>query len=68
MEDGSMLVVVTGGVNVIRDGRVAAGYGERDGIANSESLTVAAAPNGDIVLGSNGGGIYIITLKPKILR
>ena len=60
MDDGSMLAVVTGGLNVIRNDRVAAGYGEADGITNSESLTVAAAPNGDIVLGSNGGGIYII--------
>ena len=59
-EDGSILAVVTGGVNVIRDGRVTAGWGEADGIANSESLTAAAAPNGDIVLGSNGGGIYVI--------
>ena len=62
-EDGSTLVVVTGGVNVIRDGRVAAGYSERDGIANSESLTAAVAPNGDIVLGTNGGGISIINEK-----
>lgn len=59
-EDGAINVAVTGGVNVIRDGRVTAGWGESDGITNSESLTVAAAPNGDIILGSNGGGIYII--------
>lgn len=59
-EDGAIIVAVTGGVNVIRDGRVVAGWGESDGISNSESLTVASAPNGDIVLGSNGGGIYII--------
>ena len=60
MDDGSILAVVTGGLNVIRDNRVAAGYGEKEGISNSESLTAAVAPNGDIVLGSNGGGIYII--------
>lgn len=60
MDDGSILVAVTGGLNVIKDDRIIAGYGEKDGITNSESLTVAAAPNGDIVLGSNGGGIYII--------
>ena len=59
-EDGAIIAVVTGGVNLIRDGRVAAGWGEADGIANSESLTAAAAPNGDIVLGSNGGGIYVV--------
>ena len=59
-EDGAILAVVTGGVNVIRDGRVTAGWGEKDGIANSESLTAAVAPNGDIILGSNGGGIYVV--------
>ena len=58
--DGSILVVNTGGVNVIRGDRVTARYGRQDGISNPESLTVAAAPNGDIVLGSNGGGIYVI--------
>ena len=60
-EDGAIIAVVTGGVNVIQDGRVAAAWGEEDGIANTESLTAAAAPNGDIVLGSNGGGIYVIS-------
>ena len=59
-KDGSMLVVCSGGVCVIRGDRVAASYGKEDGIVNPESLTVAAAPNGDIVLGSNGGGIYVI--------
>ena len=59
-EDGSILVVLTGGLNVIRGDSVAAAYGEADGIANTESLSVAAAPNGDYILGSNGGGIYII--------
>ena len=59
-EDGAIIAVVTGGVNLIRDGRVAAGWGEADGIANSESLSAAAAPNGDIVLGSNGGGLYVV--------
>ena len=60
-EDGAILAIVTGGVNLIQDGRVAAGWGEADGIANSESLTAATAPNGDIVLGSNGGGIYVVS-------
>jgi len=59
-EDGSILVAVTGGVNVIRGDRIVAGYGEADGIVNTESLTVAEGTNGDIVLGTNGGGIYVI--------
>ncbi len=58
-EDGSILVAVTGGVNVIRGGRVAASYGKEDGIVNTETLTVAEGTDGDILVGSNGGGISI---------
>lgn len=59
-EDGSILVAVAGGVNVIEGDRVVAAYGEQDGIVNTESLTVEEGLNGEIVLGSNGGGIYIV--------
>ncbi|MDO5133886.1 MAG: SpoIIE family protein phosphatase, partial [Eubacteriales bacterium] len=58
--DGSILAAGTGGVSVIRGDRVTGSYGSGDGIENQETLTVCAAPNGDILLGSNGGGIYII--------
>ncbi len=61
--NGEMYVVCTGGVSVIKDGRVTASYSGDAGIENQESLSVAAAPNGDIVLGSNGGGIYVINEK-----
>lgn len=57
--DGSILVAITGGVNIIKDDRVIASYGKEDGIENTESLTVAEGTDGDIVLGSNGGGIYV---------
>ena len=58
--DGTIYVAVTGGVNLIKDGKVVGSYGAEDGITNPETLTVAAAPNGDIVLGSDGGGIFIV--------
>ncbi|MBQ9008092.1 MAG: histidine kinase, partial [Clostridia bacterium] len=60
-EDGKILVAVTGGANVIEGDRVIAGYGENEGITNTESLTIEEGFNGDIVLGSNGGGIYVIS-------
>ena len=60
MSDGSILVAATGGVNVIRDGKVTASYSAYDGIINPETLTVAEGANGDLILGSDGGGIYII--------
>ena len=59
-EDGAMLVATTGGVNVIRNGRVIASYGKEEGIANTEVLTVVSGFQNDIVLGTDGGGIYII--------
>ena len=57
--DGSILVALSGGVNVIRDGKVAGGFGKEDGIVVAETLTVAEGTDGDILVGSNGGGIYI---------
>ena len=59
-EDGSILVAVTGGVNVIKDDKVTASYSTGNGISNTESLCVAEGTNGDILLGSNGDGIYVI--------
>ena len=58
--DGSVLVVNSGGVSVIENGRVTRSYSKPDGIVNPESLTVEYADNGDILLGSDGGGIYVI--------
>ncbi len=59
-KDGTILVALTGGVNVIKDDAVIASYGKEDGIENTESLTVEEGMNGDVILGSNGGGIYVI--------
>ena len=58
--DGRILVALTGGVDVIAGDSVVASYGKADGVFTTESLTVAEGWNSDIVLGSNGGGIYII--------
>ena len=58
--DGAIAVANTGGVCVIEDGRVTDTYGAEAGIENSEILTVTEGMNGDMILGSDGGGIYII--------
>ena len=57
--DGSMLVACTGGVNVIEKDRVTRSYGEQDGITNTEVLTVAETDKGDILIGTDGGGIFV---------
>ncbi|MDO4804979.1 MAG: SpoIIE family protein phosphatase [Lachnospiraceae bacterium] len=59
-EDGSILVVNSGGVSVIKDGRVARSYSSEDGIVNTEGLTVVEGFKGEIILGTDGGGIYVI--------
>ncbi|MCR5773621.1 MAG: HD domain-containing protein [Lachnospiraceae bacterium] len=60
-EDGSILVAVTGGVNVIKDGAVVAGYTKDDGMDNTESLCVEEGLRNEILVGSNGGGLYVIS-------
>ena len=63
MADGGMLVAVTGGACVIEGDEVTVSYNVRKGIKNPETLTVCAAPNGDLLFGSNGGGIYVANWK-----
>ena len=59
-KDGRILVAVTGGLNIIKDDSVVVTCDRNDGIANNETLNVCEAPNGDVLLGSNGDGIYVI--------
>ena len=58
--DGAIQVACTGGLCVIKGDKVTDFYGENEGIKTKELLTLANAPNGDILAGSNGGGIYAI--------
>ena len=58
-KDGRILVALTGGANIIEDGRVVAAYTQDDGIENTETLTVVEGVNGEVIIGSNGGGLYI---------
>ena len=58
--DGSILVANTGGVCVIKDDEIVASYDEKSDIVNTEILSVCEGENGDILAGSDGGGIYVI--------
>ena len=62
-EDGSILVATSDGVNVIREDRVSASYGVEEGIpiANSGILCVTEGFEHELVLGSDGNGILVIT-------
>ena len=59
-EDGSILVSNMGGVNVIRDERVAGGYGEEEGITNESVLTMTEGFSHELIFGSDGDGIFVI--------
>lgn len=61
--DGSMLIPNSGGLSVIKGNRVKTGYGYEDGIVNGEILTVIEGFNGEYILGSDGDGIYVITVE-----
>ena len=60
--DGTIWVACTGGVVSIRDGKIIKEemIDEKDGLHNTEILTVTEATNGDCIIGTDGGGIYII--------
>ncbi len=58
--DGSILVANTGGVCIIEDNKITERFGEKDGINNTEILSVTEGPTGDIAIGSDGDGIYVI--------
>ena len=60
--DGTILAANTGGVSVIRNGRVdvSASHGEESGIAIPEVLAVAEGFHGEILVGTDGAGMYVI--------
>ncbi|MBR3019535.1 MAG: hypothetical protein IKH57_21065 [Clostridia bacterium] len=60
-EDGSILAVTRGGLSVIRDDRVAASYGLEEGLTVPELLTATEGFSGEYIIGSDGGGIFIVS-------
>lgn len=58
--DGALMVSCTGGLAVIEEGSVTRVYGQKDGITNDEILSSSVMDNGDMVIGTDGGGIYVI--------
>ena len=62
-EDGSMLAATSEGVNVIRGDRVIAAYGVEAGIpiSNDGILCVTEGFGQELILGSDGNGIQVVT-------
>ena len=65
--DGSVMVACTGGMAIIKDDKITDVYNETNGLSNTEILTVAEGKGGDMFLGSDGDGIYVIN-GSKITR
>ncbi len=57
--DGSLMVCCTGGLAIVENGKVKKVYTENDGLTNTEVLSAALLENGDIVIGTDGGGVFI---------
>ena len=60
-EDGSVLVGTNAGINVIEGDRVVKGYGRQDGLDVGMILTVTEGFHHELIAGSDGGGVYVIT-------
>ena len=58
-DDGRILVAGNYGASVIVDDEVVAVYGLDEGIANTTILTVTQGEGNDILIGTDGAGIYI---------
>lgn len=59
--DGKIMVACTGGLVVLDDNGVAELYNASDGINNTEILTVLEGMNQDMLIGTDGDGIYVVS-------
>ena len=62
-DDGSIIVANSGGVVVFKDDKVIAKYGEKEKITNTEILTVCKGQGDDIIVGTDGAGLFIVSDK-----
>ena len=60
LSDGTLAVATNAGLNLLRDGAVVATYDGGSGIGNLEILCAEEGPDGRILLGSDGDGIYVV--------
>ena len=60
LSDGRIAVATNGGCSVISGDEVIATYDESCGISNPEILCIEETSDGKLLLGSDGGGIYVI--------
>lgn len=61
LSDGSICAATGDGIFIIRNGAVSAHYSQDNSINTTEILCLAEDKNGNIYLGSDGGGIYVVS-------
>ena len=64
--DGSILVACTGGAVRIMGDSITDVYDKKKGVENEEVLTVSEGFNGNTLLGTDGGGIYVIDKNGEV--
>ncbi len=60
-EDQSIIIGTDDGLAVLKDGKITERYDEYDGMKNTVCLTVEEGENGEIYVGTDGDGVYIIS-------
>lgn len=60
LSNGDIAAAMSGGLELIRGGEVVAAYDESSGITNTEILSVCDGGDGKILIGTDGGGLFII--------
>ena len=60
MSDGTIAVSVTGGIQLLRDGRIVETFNQSDGIPTTSILSLSEDSQGRLLLGTNGRGLYMI--------
>ena len=60
MSDGTVVAASSTGLSFIRDGKVTATVGEADGLTNPQILCMYEMPDGRLLAGSDGDGIFIL--------
>lgn len=61
LRDGTIAAGTADGINFIRDGRVVGTITSKDGLANSQILSLLEGEDGVLYAGSDGGGLYAIS-------
>lgn len=67
-DDGSLLVLTNRGLAIIKDKEVVDTIGKEGDVTNTLFLTSAEGPNGEIYIGTDGDGIYIVDKDKKIRK